>query len=438
MPDNGGKKRASLYTLGCRLNQAETALIAEQLQAAGYALVPFDEPADLGIVNTCTVTHEADVKSRKAIKSFIRRNPHAFTAVIGCYSQLGYKALATIEGVDLIVGNQEKLNVLDYVVHGKTGTPLIVRDRLDRDEFTIETSGEGALTKRTNLKIQDGCDFMCSFCVIPFARGRARSRDFQDLITEARRLAGRGVKEIVLTGINVGTYFHLGRTIVDVVEALSTIPGIARIRISSIEPTTVPKALLDLMADPSSPLVPHLHIPVQSGSNQMLERMKRRYTREQFCDFVERATGRVPNLCVGTDILVGAPGETETDFTQTLDLLENSPIAYAHVFKYSDRKNTAASRMPDKVDPRTQTARSVAVRRLSARKRAAFLHRYLGRTLEVLFEEEEGGYWWGYTGNYIRVAARCNGKRGRDSLENTLKPVQLQEVCGDFMVGTAI
>lgn len=425
------RKRASVHTLGCRLNQSESASIVERLNAAGYDVVPFGERADLAVINTCTVTGEADAKSRQVVRSFIRKNPEAYTAVIGCYSQTGHRALAEIEGIDLIVGNQEKLNVLDYVAAGKNGAPLVVRDRIERDDFTMEIVGDAALARRANLKIQDGCDFMCSFCVIPFARGRARSRAFDNLLEEARRLAARGAREIVLTGVNIGTYAHEGRTIVDVVEALDAIKGLDRVRISSIEPTTVPEILLDYMKNPQHTLTPYLHVPVQSGSNRVLALMKRRYTREEYLDFVERAQAAVPDLCIGTDILVGAPGEGEAEFEETLRLLEESPLCYAHVFKYSERPGTASARLPDKVDAAAQNRRSACIRRLSAEKRRRFHESHLGKTVEVLFEQEENGLWTGYTGNYVRVVVRSDQR-----LENRVKPVTLEKTCGDFMLGS--
>lgn len=425
------RKRASLHTLGCRLNQSETAMIVERLIEAGYDIVPFGEPADLGIINTCTVTGEADAKSRQLVRSFIRKNPGAYTAVIGCYSQLGHKALADIEGVDLIVGNQEKLNVLDYVAQGKNERPLVIRDRIDRDDFSIEVTGAVGTTRRANLKIQDGCDFMCSFCVIPHARGRARSRELDNLLEEARQLVARGAKEIVLTGVNVGTYAHRRAGIVEVVDRLDAVPGLERLRISSIEPTTIPEALFDRMNDPAHALVPYLHIPVQSGSNRVLSLMKRKYTREEYLDFIGRAHATVRDLCLGTDVLVGTPGETEDDFEETCSLLAESPLCYAHVFKYSERPNTAALRISDKVDAAEKNRRSARVRRIGARKRLAFHERYLGRTLDVLFEQPENGYWTGYTGNYIRVAARSD-----QELENSIRPVRLDELCGDVVLGT--
>jgi threonylcarbamoyladenosine tRNA methylthiotransferase MtaB len=255
-------KRASVHTLGCRLNQSESAILEEKLREDGYTLVPFGEPADLAIVNTCTVTNEADTKSRKLVRQFIRNNPGAYTAVIGCYAQMGANTLATIPGVDLIIGNQEKLNVLDYVKAGKNEQALIIRDRIDRDDFLIDFGHEATpLSRRANLKVQDGCDFMCSFCLIPFARGRARAREWDNLLSEARSLVERGAKEIILTGVNIGTYALENRSILHIVDALNTIDGLDRIRISSIEPTTIPGELFDRMNDPDHALLPYLHIP---------------------------------------------------------------------------------------------------------------------------------------------------------------------------------
>jgi len=425
------RKRAALHTLGCRLNQSETAMIVERLQEAGYDVVPFGEPAHLGIINTCTVTGEADAKSRQLVRSFIRKNPGAYTAVVGCYSQIGHEALAEIEGIDLIVGNQEKLNVLHYVAEGKNERPLIVRDRIDRDDFSIEVTGAVGLGRRANLKIQDGCDFMCSFCVIPFARGRARSRELDNLVEEARRLAERGAKELVLTGVNVGTYAYRGAGIVDVVDRLAELPGVARIRISSIEPTTIPEDLFDRMNDPGHALVPYLHIPAQSGSDRVLALMKRKYTRAEYLEFVERAHAAVPGLYIGTDLLVGTNGETEPDFEDTCSLLREGPIDYAHVFKYSERHGTAALRLPGQVDAGDKNRRSARLRRISAQKRARFYELHLGRSVEVLFEQQENGYWSGYTGNYVRVAARSP-----EQLENEIRPVRLEQLCGDVVLGT--
>jgi len=428
------KKRASLHTLGCRLNQSETALLAEKLEAAGYTLVPFGAPADLAIVNTCTVTQEADAKSRKLVRQFIRRNPEAYTAVIGCYAQMGAKALAAIPGVDLVVGNQEKLNVLDYVAAGKNAAPLIIRDQIVRDDFSIATPPGGApLTRRANLKIQDGCDFMCSFCIIPFARGRARTRALDNLLQEAAQLVARDARELVLTGVNIGTYHWHGQDIVQVVDQLDALPGLARIRISSIEPTTIPEALFERMADPGHRLTPYLHIPLQSGSDKILEAMRRKYSRAEFLDFIEQANARVPGIGIGTDILVGFPGESDADFAQTHEVLRESPLFYAHVFKYSERRGTASLRIPGKVPPDVVNARSARLRRLSARKTRLFQEHHLGQQADVLFEHAEAGYWSGYTGNYLRVALRSG-----EDLENRVRTVQLEQVQGDHVLGVPV
>lgn len=427
-------KRASLHTLGCRLNQSETQLLAEKLTAAGYELVPFGDEADLAIINTCTVTNEADAKSRKLVRQFIRRNPEGYTAVIGCYAQMGAQALAEIEGVDLIIGNQEKLNVLEYVAAGKNRTPLVVRDRIERDDFEITFTGVGLpLHKRANLKIQDGCDFMCSFCIIPFARGRARSRALDNLLDEARSLVARGARELVLTGVNIGTYDWEGRTLLDVIEALNALEGVDRIRISSIEPTTIPTELFAWMRDSQHALVPYLHMPLQSGSDRVLKLMRRRYTRSEYIDFLREAAEAVPGVGLGTDIMVGFPGETEADFEDTLAVLEETGLFYAHVFKYSERSGTASSRMPEQVDPATANARSARLRKASARKTTAFGQSHIGECVGVLFEQPEDGYWCGYAPNYLRVAVRSS-----DDLENQIGQVRVTGVHGDLVYGELV
>lgn len=427
---NPPKKRASIYTLGCRLNQAETQLLTDRLAAEGYEVVPFGDDADLGIINTCTVTREADAKSRQMVRRFIRKNPEAFTAVIGCYGQMGYEALSNVEGVDLIVGTEEKLNVLHYAREGKPAQPIIIRDGIGRDDFTIEADPGAADLHRPNLKIQDGCNFMCSFCVIPFARGRARSRRMDDLIDEARSRVDQGAKELVITGVNVGTYDLDGMTIEAVVNRLADIPGLERIRISSIEPTTVPGGILDAMAAPDHPLVPYLHLPLQSGSDRVLDRMRRRYTAEEYIDYVQEAAIRVPNICIGTDVMVGMQGETDEDFEETRTLIEEQPIAYAHVFKFSLRPGTAAQRLDGTVSPQEMDRRGAVLRKLSAEKQRAFSESYCGREVLVLFEEVENGVWSGYSDNYIRVAVESTG-----NLSNEIRPVRIERVAGDWAVG---
>lgn len=430
-------RRAALHTLGCRLNQSETLIIRQRLMAAGYRIVPFGGKADLGIINTCTVTNLADSKSRRAIRAFTRRNPDAFTAVVGCYSESGASAIASIPGVDLIIGNQDKLAILDFIHGPKNDEPVIIRERIDRNDFSIRQIGELPYNKRANLKIQDGCNFMCDFCIIPLVRGRARARAFANLLEEADSLAQRGVRELVLTGVNIGTYDTDGQTIVDVVDALDRVPGIDRIRISSIEPTTVPDEVLDRMGDPDHRLMPFLHLPLQSGVDPVLRAMRRRYTIAEYADQVRRAHDRVPSLYLGTDVMVGHPSESKAAFEQTCRFIAEQPIAFAHVFPYSERDGTPAARRTDQVPIRERARRSAVLRNLAARKRLDFYRRHLGSTMPVLFEDPKPDCWPGYTANYVRVVLPRNQADPED-LANRLIHVRLDSIEADFVRGVPV
>ncbi len=424
--------RAAIHTLGCRLNQAESALIADQLIAAGYDIVPFDAPADLGIVHTCTVTREADAKSRKMLRQFIRRNPHAFTVVIGCYAQISAAGIAEIPGVDLILGNSEKMKVLDYVAAAKQERPLIVREKIARDTFRLNFADAHAapVRRRVNLKIQDGCDAMCSFCIVPSARGRSRSRDMANLLAEARALVQRGAKELVLTGVNTASYACNGMTLYDVVARLGEIPGLRRIRISSIEPAAAPEGLLQFMRDPEHPLMPFLHVPLQSGSDRILQAMRRPHGREIFLHLLRRAADAVPGIGIGCDIMVGFPGETDDDFEASCQTFFESPAFYAHIFKYSARDGTAAARLPNKVDSKIVAARSARLHQISTEKTRVFQEAHLGHAMPVLFESCENGLWTGYTENYLRVAAHSDMP-----LENEIRRVNLVRIQEDAILG---
>jgi len=416
-------------------------ILREKLIAQGFDIVDFTDPADLAIINTCTVTRLADAKCRQAIRGFIRRNPNAYTAVVGCYSQMGAKEIADIDGVDLILGNHDKMNVLDYIgAAEKNPQPVIVRERIDRDDFTLHFAGDTPFEWRANLKIQDGCDFMCSFCIIPFARGRARSREFDDLMAEARHQVSRGVKELVLTGVNIGTYDHSGKSVLEVVDALSGLPGLARVRISSIEPTTIPIELFDRMNAKDHALMPYLHIPLQSGSDKVLAEMRRRYDIAEWEVFVQNAAARVPGICIGTDIMVGFPGETEKDFTESCRVLTENPLAYGHVFTYSERGNTPAARRDDHVPMEERHRRSARLRRLSSERRHAFYEASLGREASVLFEDPRQDTASGLTDNYVRVVLSGDGLNGHTAseLRNEFAQVRLERVAADFVEGTLI
>jgi threonylcarbamoyladenosine tRNA methylthiotransferase MtaB len=417
--------------LGCRLNQAESGLIVDQLAAAGYVIAPWGEAADLGVIHTCTVTREADAKSRQMIRQFIRANPGARTVVIGCYAETGAEAVARIPGVDLVLGNRDKLDLARHLAALDAGGPQMVRSRAGREPFTVPwVAAAPPVTRRMNLKIQDGCDFMCSFCAIPFARGRSRSREFDDLVAEARCLARRGAKEIVLSGINVGDYGFENKTLIDVVDTLNGIEGLARVRLASIELTTIPDGMLERMADSRHRLTPFLHVPLQSGSDRILTAMRRNYTRADYLALVRRAAETTPDLGIGADILVGFPGETDADFDDSLALLRESPVCFAHVFKYSERRGSAASRLPEKTDPAAASARGETLRAVGAAKLRAFQERHLGRTMEVLFEDGPGGVWRGRTGNYLEVTARST-----EDMTNRMRRIVLENIDRELLTG---
>lgn len=431
-------RRASLFTLGCRLNQSETEALRDRLEALGCEIVPWGAGADFGVVNSCTVTRLAEAKCRQIVRGFVKANPRAFCAVVGCYSQTGAAALARIPGVDLVVGNRDKLSLTDFVGDGKKrAVPLVVVGKLPAEDFSVPAvCGAAPTTLRANLKVQDGCDFMCSYCIIPFARGRARSRDFSDLVAEAESLAARGAKEITLTGVNVGTYKNSGYDILGVVDAVAAVPGVARVRIGSIEPKTIPDGVFDRMNDPAHALTPFIHIPLQSGCGRILRDMRRHYSLEEYLAFVREIAARVPGVCIGTDIMVGFPGETDAEFDETCRTFAENPFAYAHVFTYSERAGTPAARRPDRVPVPVRQRRSVALRALSAEKRRAFMGGFLGREEEVLFEKPQGGIWPGYTKNYLRVHVPAEEFPG-ENLVNELRVVRLEKISGEAFVGRA-
>ncbi len=417
-------KRAALYTLGCRLNQAESAAIRRSLEEDGYRIVPWGSPAEVCILNSCTVTAESDAKARRALRSVRRRCPDAKLALLGCYAQT-QGSLPEVRGLaDLILGNRDKMEVVSFLARVEPGgDPLVSRPHIPREPFVLQTFASVEGRTRAALKVQDGCDFMCTFCVIPTARGRARARSMENLLAEAGRLTGEGVKEIVLTGVNVGTYQQGGEGLVAMVDRLDELPGLARIRISSIEPTTVEEGLLERMADPAHRLAPYLHLPLQSGSGRVLEAMRRRYHATAYRAFAEAALAAVPGLCLGTDVLVGFPGEDEEAFEATRALLAALPFAYFHVFPFSERKGTPAHRMEDKVAPPILRRRAAVLRALGETKRREFQERHAGGTMTVLFEQpKEAGIAQGLTENYIRVEVPVQDPA---RLRNRLLPVRL-------------
>jgi len=427
-------KRASLHTLGCRLNQAETAVLAARLQRDGYHIVEFGELTDLLVVNTCSVTEEAERTCRYVIRKTLRHSPNAFVAVTGCYAQTGVYELRTIPGVDLIVGNQFKWDLPSFLpapqALRKQPDPEVLHTRtIGRDDFTLPEYGEPDST-RALVKIQDGCNVMCSFCLIPFARGHERSRLRDDVIRETEMLVAGGYREIVLTGVNVGQY-HQGETdLVGLIAQLETIEGLDRIRISSIEPTTITTALLDRMAS-SSKLSPYLHIPLQSGDDAVLSAMNRPYHVEEFTSLVHRAVAAIPHLGLGTDLMVGFPGETEKAFERTLGIVQELPFSYFHVFTYSQRPGTAAAKLPDQVSHTIARQRAKILAELSRLKRLTFAERYIGSTVSVLFESgETDGFRLGVTPNFLKVGVTSNF-----DLANCVKDVRVIGVSDRWALG---
>jgi len=426
--------RAAFYTLGCRLNQAETATISATFAAQGYTIVDFGGETDVFVINTCSVTESAEAKCRQAVRAVLRRSPQAYVAVTGCYAQVGVAALQRIEGLDLIVGTEDKMRLVELLEASpqKRGQPRVVHSKkISRDAFTINVVGDYSGQTRANIKIQDGCNFACAFCIIPFTRGGARSRKLDDIVREAHGLVARGHREVVLTGVNIGTYASEGDDLLRVVQALEPIADLERIRMSSIEPTTISEALVEWMAT-SPKLCPYLHVPVQSGDDRILQGMKRRYSRAEFAAFIERVAARVPDICLGTDVMVGFPGEDEAAFANTRTLLADLPLAYFHVFSYSERPHTYAQRYTNRVPPAVVQQRSRLLRDLSTRKKAAFYRGFSGRTLRVLFEcREASGLYTGFSDNYIKVGVTTDNE-----VANQLLPVHLHGVEKGLAVGS--
>ncbi|GAK54407.1 putative tRNA modifying enzyme, MiaB-like [Candidatus Moduliflexus flocculans] len=428
----------TFYTLGCRLNQAETATLSDAFRQAGYAIKEFGEQTDICVINTCSVTGQSEARCRNMIRNVLRKHPDTFMVVVGCYAQIGIEMLRNIPGIDMIVGTEQKFDVVQ-LIHSvceaqgerpdlpKQTEPLIFHSaEIAAADFTMRATGNFTARTRANIKIQDGCNFFCSYCIVPYTRGRDRSRTFEDIRREAQELAARGHQEIVITGVNIGTYAYQGKGFLDVLRVLEEIEGIQRIRITSIEPMTVPEGIIDYFAT-SGKLCHFLHIPLQSGSNAILEMMNRRYRREEFAEFVHQLTEAVPDIHIGTDIIVGFPGEGNAEFEESRELLATLPLHYAHVFSFSARQGTNAANLPHPVAPEVITERSEILRNLSKQKRQAFYKRHIGKTVSVLFErKQQNGLFTGYTGNYIKV-----GVNSDESLSNRMLDVVITEVTGD-------
>ena len=428
-------RTVAFYTLGCKLNYSETSSIGRLFESAGYTEVGFRDGADIYVVNTCSVTDFADRKCRQIVRRALKYSPGAKVIVVGCYAQLKPEEIAGIEGVDLVLGAAEKFRILDYVdgLSKAPGKGMVRAGEVTEAKDFVNAFSFGDRT-RSFLKVQDGCDYKCTFCTIPLARGRSRSDTVENVVANARSIADRGVKEIVLTGVNIGDFGNGTEVIegarpkkealfIDLIRELDQVEGINRFRISSIEPNLCTDEVIEFVAQ-SERFVPHFHMPLQSGNNKQLRQMRRRYRRELYAERVAKIKTLMPHCCIGVDVIVGFPGETEEDFLETYRFINELDISYLHVFTYSERPNTPAIDMEGAVDMEERRRRNQMLTILSEKKRRFFYGQHLGQSREVLFEHsKEKGKMSGFTDNYIRIEAPL-----RKELLNRLAPVSLQRI----------
>ena len=430
------RKKVAFYTLGCKLNFSETSTIARNFKDEGFDRVDFEEVADMYVINTCSVTENADKQFKQVVRKAMKLNNKAFVAAIGCYAQLKPEELANVDGVDLVLGATEKFKITDYINDlSKNDFGEVHSCEIEEADFYVGSYSIGDRT-RAFLKVQDGCDYKCTYCTIPLARGISRSDELQNVLKNAKEISEQGIKEIVLTGVNIGDYGkgEFGNkkhehTFLDLVKALDTVEGIERLRISSIEPNLLKNETIDFVSK-SQTFVPHFHIPLQSGSNEILSLMKRRYQREVYTERVNKIREVMPDACIGVDVIVGFPGETDAHFLDTYHFLNDMNISYLHVFTYSERDNTEAVDMAGVVPANVRAKRSKMLRSLSVKKRRAFYESQIGKNKTVLFEaENKEGYIHGFTENYVRVKTPWNPE-----LANTLHEINLTKIDEDGSV----
>ncbi|MTG97974.1 tRNA (N(6)-L-threonylcarbamoyladenosine(37)-C(2))-methylthiotransferase MtaB [Myroides albus] len=430
------RKKVAFYTLGCKLNFSETSTIARSFTDEGFDRVEFDEVADIYVINTCSVTENADKQFKQIVKKAQKKNDKAFVAAVGCYAQLKPEELASVDGVDLVLGATEKFKITDYINDlTKNEMGQVHSCEISEADFYVGSYSIGDRT-RAFLKVQDGCDYKCTYCTIPLARGISRSDTMDNVLKNAAEIAKQDIKEIVLTGVNIGDYGkgEFGNkkhehTFLELVQALDKVEGIERLRISSIEPNLLKNETIDFVSK-SRTFVPHFHIPLQSGSNDILKKMKRRYLRELYVERVSKIREVMPDCCIGVDVIVGFPGETDEKFLETYNFLNDLDISYLHVFTYSERDNTEAIEMDAVVPMNVRNKRSKMLRGLSVKKRRAFYESQLGKEKTVLFESEnKEGYIHGFTENYVKVKTPWNPE-----LVNTLHQIKLTTIDADGIV----
>ena len=428
--------KVALTTLGCKLNYSETSTISRQFKNAGYEIVNFDEFSDIYIINTCSVTENADKQFKSYVSKSLKINSNAFIVAIGCYAQLKPKELADVNGVDLVLGSKEKFNILEYLTDiKKNNTGIVHSCEISETDFYKSSFSIGDRT-RSFLKVQDGCDYKCTYCTIPLARGVSRSDKLDNILTSAKKISDSGVKEIVLTGVNIGDYGkgefgnkNHENTFLDLISALDEVDGISRIRISSIEPNLLSNEIIDFVSN-SKKFVPHFHIPMQSGSDTILKLMKRRYLSKLYKDRISHIKKVIPNACIGADVIVGFPGETDKEFLETYDFISRLDLSYLHVFTYSERNNTEAIKFDKVVPKNVRSKRSKMLRSLSVKLKRKFYTSQIGTTRNVLFEtENRNGFVYGFSNNYVRVKYPW-----RNYLADKIVPFELKEIDSDGLV----
>lgn len=431
------RQRVTFHTLGCKLNFAETSTIGRQFTDRGFTEVPNEEPADVIVINTCSVTDRADQKARQLIRHFQKTSPDAFTIVTGCYAQLDPDSIAGISGVDLVLGSNEKFHLFDYIQSfERTGASRVITSPIEEvHEYGGAYSLEVGNRTRVFLKVQDGCDYVCTYCTIPLARGTSRNPSIGEIINQAKSISASGAKEIVLSGVNVGDFGRkTGETFLDLLKRLEQESGIDRIRISSIEPNLLTDEIIRFVAA-SDRFCRHFHVPMQSGSDTILKRMKRRYLTEDYRNRIKTIHSEMPDAGIGADVIVGFPGETDALFAETATFIAGLPLTYLHVFTYSERTNTPAAEMTDQVSAGIRKKRNATLRILSRQKEHDFLSTAIGTVQSVLIEgDHRDGYQFGYTGNYMRV-----GVMVPSSAENTIINVRITGFLNDQeLVGTVL
>jgi len=421
--------RIAFHTLGCKLNFSETSTLARQFAEAGYSRVEMEDAPDVLVINTCSVTEQADKKCRNIVSRAVRSNPDVFVAVVGCYAQLKPEEIAAIPGVNLVLGAGQKFNLVEHVHQQKqiTEPAIHVGEIKDVKDF-IPSFSAGDRT-RTFLKVQDGCNYFCAFCTIPLARGRSRSATIEETLAQAYKAIDAGAKEIVLTGVNIGDYGTQHNTnLLTLIEKLDHLQGVERFRISSIEPNLLSNEMIDFVAA-SDKFMPHFHIPLQSGSDEILRLMRRRYRTNLYRERVERILQAMPHACIGIDVITGFPGETDERFEETRQFLIDIPAAYLHVFTYSERDNTTALRIPDVVPQETRHRRTIELRMLSDKKKRAFYDRFIGSQQRILWEgSDDEGLMYGFSENYLKVSQPWSSEA-----VNNITNVAMGQLNGDLV-----